>query len=104
MRFRSSLAAGLVLICLICPFVELFDRWDHSAQTGSDTEYIFVVLALCVGAAYSFARAVLRISGSSQSNRAASTDGFLPTFFRGSFHLIVKASISASPPLTALRI
>src|SRR2546427_10187199 len=104
MRFRSTLAAGLVLICLAGPFVELFDSWDHSAQTGNDTEYTVVVLALCVGVAYSIARAVLRISGSSRSNRAAAADGFLPTFFRGSLNPIVKASISASPPLTTLRI
>src|SRR5260370_39256040 len=47
----------LVLItCLVCPLVELFDNWDRTIQTGNDPEYALVVLALCVGVAYSFAR------------------------------------------------
>jgi hypothetical protein len=38
----------------------MFDHWDHTLQTGNDTEYALVVLALCVGAAYWFARFVLK--------------------------------------------
>jgi len=49
-----------LLICLICPLVETFDNWDHTIQTGNDTEYTLVVLALCVGVAYSFARFILK--------------------------------------------
>ena len=58
MRVRASrLIATVVLVtCLVCPLVELFDNWDHTVQTGNDTEYALVVLALCVGVAYSFAR------------------------------------------------
>src|SRR5437660_12872472 len=48
--------AIVLLTCLVCPLVEMFDNWDHSLQTGNDTEYGLVVLALCVGVAYSFAR------------------------------------------------
>ncbi len=40
--------------------VELFDHLDQTLQTGNDTEYALVVLALCVGAAYSFARFILK--------------------------------------------
>ena len=48
-------------------------------QTGSDTEYAVVVVALCVGVAYSFARviftsAVLRFFG--RSDFAASAQDF----------------------------
>jgi hypothetical protein len=53
----SRIAVTLALLsCLICPLVEMFDTWDHTIQTGNDTEYALVVLALCVGVAYSFAR------------------------------------------------
>jgi hypothetical protein len=34
----------------------MFDSWDHTIQTGNDTEYDLVILALCVGVAYSFSR------------------------------------------------
>jgi hypothetical protein len=57
--FRITAALAL-LTCLICPLVETFDTWDHTIQTGNDTEYGLVVLALCVGVAYSFARFMLK--------------------------------------------
>jgi hypothetical protein len=62
MRSRTSqITASIVLLtCLICPLVEMFDNWDHTIQTGNDTEYALVVLALCVGVAYSFARFVFK--------------------------------------------
>lgn len=45
----------MLLTCVVCPVVELFDFWDKTMQTGTDTEYAFVFLALCVGLLYSFA-------------------------------------------------
>jgi len=49
-------------ICLVCPLVDLFDQWDHVLQTGHDTEYPLVVLALCVGAAFVLARLIISLS------------------------------------------
>jgi hypothetical protein len=49
-----------LLTCLICPILETFDTWDPPIQTGNDTEYTLVILALCVGAAYSFARFIFK--------------------------------------------
>jgi hypothetical protein len=46
----------VLLTCLICPLLEMFDSWDDTTQTGNDTEYTLVILALCVGVGYSFAR------------------------------------------------
>jgi hypothetical protein len=62
MRSRASrITVTLALLtCLICPLLETFDTWDHTAQTGNDTEYALVVLALCVGVAYSFARFIVK--------------------------------------------
>src|SRR5258708_7088912 len=62
MRARASriIATVILVTCLVCPFVELFDHWDHTIQTGNDTEYALVVLGLCVGAAYSFARFIFK--------------------------------------------
>ncbi len=56
---RISVTLAL-LTCLICPPVDMFDNWDHTIQTGSDIEYGLVVLALCVGVAYSFARFIFK--------------------------------------------
>jgi hypothetical protein len=62
MRSRSSrfVVTAALLICFVCPLVETFDNWDHTIQTGNDTEYALVVLALCVGVAYSFVRFVFK--------------------------------------------
>ncbi len=103
-RTSRITVALVLLVCLVCPLVEMFDHWDHTIQTGQDTEYALVVLALCVGASYAFARVVLRIIARSLAERAAVRDSGLTTFSWGLLHLIVKASISTSPPLAALRI
>ena len=59
-RGRQIVAAFVLLICLVCPLVEMFDTWDDTVQTGGDTEYAFVLLALCVGVAYSLDRLVFK--------------------------------------------
>src|SRR2546425_12244705 len=60
-RISGHLVIAIVLItCLVCPLVEIFDHWDHTMQTGNDTEYALVVLALCVGVAYSLARFIVK--------------------------------------------
>ena len=60
LRFKSTVVTIVLAVCLICPLVEMFDNWDHTIQTGNDTEYALVALALCVGAAYSFARFIFK--------------------------------------------
>ena len=42
--------------------LEAFDNWDPPIQTGNDTEYTMVVVALCVGATYLFVRSILESS------------------------------------------
>lgn len=64
MRSKVSILTGAIAlaICVVCPLVDLFDQWDHALQTGSDTEYPLVVLALCVGAAFLLSRLALKIA------------------------------------------
>jgi hypothetical protein len=50
----------VLLTCLICPVLEMFDTWDQTDKTGDDTEYTLVLIALCVGGSYSFARLVFK--------------------------------------------
>jgi hypothetical protein len=53
----SKIVVTLILFtCFVFPIVEMFDSWDDSVSTGNDTEYGLVVLALCGGVAYTFAR------------------------------------------------
>ena len=106
MRSRALylIAALFLFTCLVSPLVEMFDDWDHTLQTGNDTVYTFVVLGLCIGASYTLVRAALGLIASSRSQRARTPHGFLEAFSVSSLGRIIKASLSASPPLTALRI
>lgn len=64
MRTRASLITGAIAlaICLVCPLVDMFDQWDHALQTGNDSEYPLVILALCVGAAFVLGRLIITLS------------------------------------------
>jgi|SRR5579859_2644674 len=106
MRFRSSqfLAAAVLLVCLICPVLEMFDHWDNTAQTGNDTEYTFVVLGLCIGVGYAFARFIFQVAlrPRTSGDIFAKSDP-RPLSFGGisSFFVI---PIPLSPPILSLRI
>ena len=64
MRSRASLITGVIAlaICLACPFVDAFDQWDHALQTGNDSEYPLVILALCVGMAFALGELIVTLS------------------------------------------
>jgi hypothetical protein len=53
------LAAVLIMVvCLGSCVSEIFDQWDHTMQTGHDTESTLVMLASLAGAVLVMARAV----------------------------------------------
>jgi hypothetical protein len=106
MRSRTFRVIAIIILvtCIVCPLVDLFDTWDHAIQTGNETEYALVVLALCVGLAYSFARFVLtfslfRLAGDLVSQVCACK--LFPFVLRGSSFV---SPIPLSPPTLALRI
>jgi hypothetical protein len=56
------IGAIALAICVLCPLVDLCDQWDHVLQTGQDTEYPLMVLALCVGALFILVRLIATLS------------------------------------------
>src|SRR5579863_3368267 len=102
MRSRASLIAGAIAlaICLLCPLIDMFDQWDHALQTGNDTEYPLVILALCVGAAFVLGRLLVTLSPnfslSSVRYALQSTLNSLPCLTRPTALVLA----SASPPLS----
>jgi hypothetical protein len=104
-RASQIVAAFALLICFVCPLVELFDYWDDSVITGNDTEYGLVVLALCAGAAYTLARLVFQgwtifdfLSRSILAPGIETPSCFTPVYFRLPFFEYM------SPPELPLRI
>jgi hypothetical protein len=105
MRSRASFLIALcaLLICLSGQVAEVFDQWDHTVQTGSDTEYTFVVVALCVGVSYSLRWFSPEISA---PGVAASASAFfaVDSFLNRATHRALSTLTTASPPSIALRI
>jgi hypothetical protein len=98
------IATVILVTCFVCPIVDLFDNWDHAIQTGNETEYTLVVLMLCVGLAYSFARFILTFplfrSAVELVSKLCACE-LLPFALRGSCFI---SPIPLSPPTLALRI
>ena len=96
-------AAVALLVCLICPLLETFDTWDHTIQTGNDTEYTLVILALCVGVAYSFARFVFKSAPLGLVANCAFGCAH-KSFLAGAYRCISLLFDATSPPPLPLRI
>lgn len=56
---RRVFISAIIAISLGAPIVELFDSWDQSLQTGTDTEANVAVVALCIGVAFAIGTIVI---------------------------------------------
>ncbi len=96
----SRAAVMIVLLtCVVCPVVETFDHWDHTLQTGHDTEYTLVLLALCVGAVYTFARLILGLGSELSSISIGPNSPRIRDSLLFLIHTIALGSASGSRPL-----
>ncbi|SRR6266849_3487200 len=99
-RFPSIVVTLVLAICLVCPLVEVFDHWDHTIQTGNDTEYALVVLALCVGVTYSFSRFIVKSPLARLITRSAFTSSVQISFRSAQFSFAsLPFNAISSPPL-----
>jgi hypothetical protein len=106
MRSRASLipVTLVLLTCLVCPLVEIFDHWDHTIQTGNDTEYTLVLLALCVGVAYSLARFIFKSARLGFVANSLFASCAPNSFFTGPSSFALPLFDVTSPPALPLRI
>lgn len=105
MKSRASflMVVVVLLVCLVCPLAEMFDQWDHTLQTGNDSEYTLVILALCVGASFLLKRLIPLFTlpeTPMEADRALRVCPLFPSL-KGRLPAIL---IHESPPLAALRI
>ena len=99
---RRLTIAAILASSLGAPIAELFDTWDQTLQTGSDTEANMVVVVLCVGVAYAIGTVVVisRIRALASSSARRLVDVF--TRVR-EIRSILEPAQTVSPPL-ALRV
>jgi len=62
-RTLRTMIALVLLTVVVCSVSEMLDDWDHTVQTGVDTESTLVLVALCVGAMIAFAKFVFQSRG-----------------------------------------
>jgi len=101
--FSRALLALVLAICFVCPIVEMFDHWNHTAQTGTDTEYALVVVALCVGVAYSFER-FIKPSVALCISRFAIAASVQMSFLSAQFSCTSRLFDAIAPPHLEIRI
>src|SRR6266481_2425913 len=101
-RVSYGVAVIVLVICFVCPVVEMFDYWDHTLQTGNDIEYTLVLLALCVGMVCALARLIVILSGNSSpaivTSSACNLNGSLLFMIRP-----IALAASGTPPLLSRR-
>jgi hypothetical protein len=105
MKPRTSflLVTLVLVVCLVCPLTELFDQWDHTLQTGNDSEYTVVILALCVGVAFLLKRLIPLITlPDAPTETACGLHSCALILCR--VHWFSVTPICESPPAAALRI
>ena len=96
--------SAVLVTCLVCPVMQMFDRWDHEFQTGQDTESALAVVALCLGVTFSLVQVILTIYRGSPSVRNNTACRPLSSSLQILIGTATAALISASPPPTILRI
>ncbi len=101
MRTRVSYGVAVIalVICFVCPVVEMFDQWDHTLQTGNETEYTLVFLALCVGMVCALARLIVILSPNSSPAIVTPIACNLNGSMLFTIRPIALDSASGSPPL-----
>lgn len=94
---------AVLVTCLVCPVMQMLDRWDHEFQTGQDSESALVLVALCLGVTFSLVQAIIRIYRCSPAINSS-----VCSLLSGTPKILIGAAaaalISASPPPAILRI
>lgn len=92
-------------ICLVCPLADLFDHWDNALQTGHDSEYPMMIVALCVGAALELGRFLIKFSPDRSGSRLrAAAPSCLQSLFFGARPLAFATALASAGPPFSLRI
>jgi hypothetical protein len=103
-RILRLLAVLIVVTCLVCPVMEMFDRWNQTQRSGDDTEYAVVVLVLCIGVLYSFARVHFAFAFRARELKTADFSSSVPPPVAILSPLSFLLRIAISPPASTLRI
>ena len=61
-RFHTFVAVAAILLMAVSQVCELFDRWDTIADVGHDSEFMFIVIGMCIALCILLALLVIQLS------------------------------------------
>jgi hypothetical protein len=60
-RFHTFVSVAAILLMAVSQLSELFDRWDTIADVGHDTEFMLIVIGMCIGLSLLLALLVVQL-------------------------------------------
>ena len=60
-RLHTFVAVAAILLMAVSQMCELFDRWDTIADVGHDSEFMFIVIGMCIGLCLLLALLIVRL-------------------------------------------
>ncbi|HUV69021.1 MAG TPA: hypothetical protein VMW15_05120 [Terracidiphilus sp.] len=61
-RFHTFVSVAAILLMAISQLCELFDRWDSIADVGHDSEFMFIVIGMCIALCLLLALLIIQLS------------------------------------------
>ncbi len=61
-RFHTFVAVAAILLMAVSQLCELFDRWDTLADVGHDSEFMFIVIGMCIALCLLLAMLIVRLA------------------------------------------
>ena len=61
-RFLTFVSVTAILLIAVSQMCELFDRWDSIADVGHDSEFMFIVIGMCIAMCVLLALLIVKLA------------------------------------------
>ena len=62
-RFHTLVSVAAILLIAVSQMCELLDRWDTIADVGHDSEFMFIVIGMCIALSLLLALLIVKLAG-----------------------------------------
>ena len=61
-RFHTFVSVAAILLIAVSQMCELLDRWDTIADIGHDSEFMFIVIGMCIALSLLLALLIVKLA------------------------------------------
>ncbi len=61
-RFQTLVSVAAILLIAVSQMCELFDRWDTIADIGHDSEFMFILIGMCIALSLLLALLIVKLA------------------------------------------